>query len=52
MGGRQENEKESGPPCRALAGQSSPGELIQAEAEAIPKDSHKYSQDTPAIGRN
>jgi hypothetical protein len=29
-----------------------PGKLIQAEAEAIPKDNDKCSQDTPILERN
>jgi hypothetical protein len=37
----------------ALAGQSGgPSRLIQAEAEAIPKDDDKCPQDTPALERN
>jgi hypothetical protein len=36
----------------ALAGQSCPGELIQAEAETISEDNDKCPQDTPTLGRN
>jgi hypothetical protein len=53
VGGQQEDEKESGPPCSSPCWtvRQATEWLTQADAEANPEDKDKCPQDTPALGR-